>query len=305
MLPPKSPYLQGSVQQLTLYHVEKQIEHDGVEMGVLENGMPYLTERGLTRMCGLTKSALNEMSVNWDKEKTKPRGREILKLLDLHKYTEDTLYLKSEMNGKEINAYTEPVCLAILEFYAFVTDSPRPEAINAFRSLARTSFRAFIYGAVGYTPEQKILESWKHYHDRVDMLTSSVPNGFFSVFREISEMIVPMIRQGVMISDKVIPDISVGKAWSEYWKANNLEEIHGQRIKYDHDYPLYYPQAKSNPQPSFAYPDSCLGEFRRWLRENYIVNKFPSYLVGQVRKGTLTEGTFHKAVEAFGKKQLT
>lgn len=30
--------------QPELFHVEKQVEFDGVEMGVLENGVPYLTE---------------------------------------------------------------------------------------------------------------------------------------------------------------------------------------------------------------------------------------------------------------------
>lgn len=39
--------------QQELFHVERQIEIDGVEMGVLENGIPYLTGRGLERMCGV------------------------------------------------------------------------------------------------------------------------------------------------------------------------------------------------------------------------------------------------------------
>lgn len=33
--------------QLSLPQVEKQVEYQGVEMGVLENGVPYLSERGL------------------------------------------------------------------------------------------------------------------------------------------------------------------------------------------------------------------------------------------------------------------
>ena len=41
MVPPPS---QGE-----LFHVEKQAEINGIEMGVLENGMPYLTESGLAR----------------------------------------------------------------------------------------------------------------------------------------------------------------------------------------------------------------------------------------------------------------
>ena len=37
----------GAMQQQTLFHVEKQVEIDDIEMGVLESGVPYLTGRGL------------------------------------------------------------------------------------------------------------------------------------------------------------------------------------------------------------------------------------------------------------------
>jgi len=40
--------------QMKLFQVEKQIEHDGVEMGVLENGIPYLTESGLVQSVTIT-----------------------------------------------------------------------------------------------------------------------------------------------------------------------------------------------------------------------------------------------------------
>jgi hypothetical protein len=282
-----------------LFHVEKQIEHDGIEMGVLENGIPYLTESGLARMCGIDRKALNRLAINWEEEKHKPRGKQIAQLLEQSKYYENTLFLKSENKGVEINAYTEPVCLALLEYYAFLADEKRSEAITAFRSLAKITFRAFIYHAVGYSPDQKILDSWKHFHDRLDMTLDAVPDGYFSVFREIASMIVPMIRAGVMISDKIVPDISVGQIWSTFWDENNLSEKCGERIKYNHEYPSYYPQSKSNPQPAFAYPDSALGIFRAWLREHYITKKFPKYLVGQTKQGKLTAIEANKAVEAF------
>ena len=117
-------------------------------------------------------------------------------------------------------------------------------------------------------------------------------------------MIVPMIRSGLIISDKVIPDISVGKAWSAYWQEKEMSALYGDRKKYNHDYPLYYPQAKSNPQPSWCYPDAALGEFRSWLRTNYILNKFPKYLLGQVKKGKLPQVSAQVAIESFKHKAL-
>lgn len=268
-------------------------------MGVLENGIPYLTESGLARMCGIDRKVLNRLAINWPDEQTKPRGKQISQLLVELQYFENTLYLKSEHKGVEVNAYTEPVCLAILEYYAFLADEKREEATHAYRTLARTTFRTFIYKAVGYSPQQLVLDSWKHFHDRVDMTHDAVPPGYFSVFKEIAAMIVPMIRAGIMISDKVVPDISVGKAWSAHWVHEGMIDTHGERVKYDHEYPLYYPQAKSNPQPSYAYPDSALGLFRAWLRQNYIASKFPTYLLGQTKKGTIPLQVANKAIESF------
>ena len=136
------------------------------------------------------------------------------------------------------------------------------------------------------------------------MTTDKVPFGYFSVFREIAAMIVPMIRAGIMISDRVVPDISVGRAWSAFWEEHGLANIHGERTKYDHEYPLYYPASKSNPQPSYAYPDAALGTFRAWLRQHYISTKFPNYLLGQTKKGTVPLLVANKALEALGGKQL-
>ena len=288
-----------------LFIVEKQTVINGVEMGVLENGLPFLTESGLARMCGIDRKVLNRLAANWDEEKHKNRGKAINQLLSQIGYSEGTLFIKSLHNGSPVNAYTEPVCLAILEYYAFVADEKRIEALDTFRYLAKTTFRLFIYQAVGYSPQRNLIDSWQHFHDRVDMTMDSVPLGYFSVFKEIAVMIVPMIRSGLIISDKVIPDISVGKAWSAYWQEQSFTETHGERIKYNHDYPVYYPQAKSNPQPSWCYPDSALGEFRSWLRTNYISNKFPKYLLGQVKKGSLLSGAAQTAIESFKQNQIS
>ena len=271
--------------QQELFHVERQIEIDGVEMGVLENGVPYLTGRGLERMCGVGHGPFYRLTNNWEEERLKPRGQEIQKILDSYNYRENELFIRAEINGREISAFSEPVVMSLIEYYAFVADEKREQAAHAFRTLARTKFREFVYQAIGYNPEQKMLDSWKHFHDRIDLTTDKVPDGYFCVFREIASMIVPMIRSGVMINDKVIPDISVGRFWSEFWAENELSSKFGDRIKFNHEYPDYYPQAKSNPQPSHAYPDSALGIFRAWLKRHYIAAKLPKYLLGQTKKG--------------------
>ncbi|WP_051870459.1 hypothetical protein [Xenorhabdus bovienii] len=273
-------------------------------MGVLESGVPFLSGRGLERMCGVSHSPFYRLTGNWKEEKTKPRGRKIQKILEQYGYREESLFLNAEFNGREVNAFPEPVCMAFLQYYAFTVDEPREQAKNAFIKLARIKFTEYIYQAVGYHPDQKNINSWKHFHDRIDLTSNSVPLGYFCVFTEIASMIVPMIRVGFVVSDKVIPDISVGRYWSDFWGENSLANEYGERTKYVHYYPDYYPQSKSNPQAPYAYPDSALPVFRAWLRQNYITNNFPKYLLNQVSKKSIDKQDALKLISIFESPEL-
>jgi hypothetical protein len=111
------------------------------------------------------------------------------------------------------------------------------------------------------------------------------------VFKEMSEFVITAIRGGLTVDDRSVPDISVGSHWGRYWDKNGLEAKHGERIKHDHNYPEYFPQAASNPQDIWVYPMGALGEFRIWLQEVYAPNHFPVYLQGQVKRGLLPAST--------------
>ena len=290
LVPPKS---QGE-----LFTVVKQIEHDGVEMGVLEDGTPYLSESGLARMCGIDRKALNRISRQWNQEKNRPRGKIINAALKKSGYYNDNLFLRCMNGNSPINAYPEKVCIAVLEYYAFETDKPREQAITTFRVFAKKAFTDFIYSAVGYRPAQSTMESWRHFHDRVSLIDDKVPDGYFCVFREIASMIVPMIKNGLTLNEKTIPDISVGMAWSRYWKSKELGKI-GDRIKFSNYFPDYYPQAKSNPQKVYAYPDAALPIFRAWLKQVYIPENLPKYLSGQTKKGAISRRVATAMIESF------
>ena len=106
-------------------------------------------------------------------------------------------------------------------------------------------------------------------------------------------------RGGASLGKSFIPDISVGQRWSKYWTDEDLADIHGERIKYKHYYPLYFPQSASNPQPSYCYPDEALGEFRQWVREEYIAKHMPSYLNKKVRDGEIEAPAARAALDAF------
>lgn len=217
-------------------------------------------------------------------------------------YTEPYLYIQSEKDGQPVNAYTEPVCMALLEYYAFDTPEPKQEALKAARRLLHESFRAFVYRAVDYSPETTVLDNWRHWIDRVDCVENAVPAGYFCVFSEIAPIIVPMIKSGLIITDKVIPDISVGRLWSQYWVERGLEKTIGPRRKYLHNYPSYYRQSLSNPQQAFAYPEEALGIFRAWLR-NYVEQKFPKYLLEKAKQGMITRENATRAIDTFKSKE--
>ena len=292
-------------QELPLFHSDIHQEKDGIEMGVLENGVPYLSERGLIKMTGVARTTFRRVSGNESPTPATNETRQhITELLKKSGYTEDNLFIKTEFSGRVIYAYPEEVCLAILEYYAF--DAPRKltKAVQSFRVLSRAGFRLFIYQSVGYAPQKAHLDSWRHYHDRVDMLLDKVPSGYFCVFREISGMIVTLIRKGVLISDKVIPDISVGLTWAKKWKDNNWSEQYGDRINYEHSYPDYYPQSVSNPQDAKAYPNEVLAEFRKWFEHEYIESKFPKYLLNSAKKGNIQLEYATQAIEAFNQNRL-
>jgi len=306
----KSTALAAPPQQFPLdlgIEIERSI--GGVEMGVLENGMPYLTQRGISTITGGARSTIYDIVKEWEERHNdwvsgKDRISFFQKYLNENGFDEPTLHVETVQAGSIHYAYPDVVCMAFLEYFAFEAKGDNTKAVESYRRFASFGLRKFIYEALGYSPEQKVLDSWRHFHDRVDMTATSVPLGYFSIFKEIAIMLVPMIRAGIFISDKVVPDISVGRAWSEYWEAANLAAKYGDRTRYDHEYPLYYPQAKSNPQPAFCYPEEALGAFRGWLNKTYIASKFPAYMLGQTKKGSVPLALANKALGAFGAQQL-
>ncbi len=190
------------------------------------------------------------------------------------------------------------MCLAILEYYAFEAGAfCQDEARSNFRRLAGIAFRKFVYEKTGYKPTADL---WKPFHDRVSLVYHSAPEGYFSIFKETAEVFVTLGQAGIHPDDQIIPDISIGRCWSLYWSEQSLEATYGRRLEYKHYYPAYFPQALSNPQTPWCYPELALGAFKKWLREEYIRGgKFQSYLKGQVGKRQISSEIAEKALEAY------
>ena len=56
-------------QQIELdLQIQKQVEIDGIGMGVLSDGTAFLNGRGLARLCGIDSSRISEMGGDWATE---------------------------------------------------------------------------------------------------------------------------------------------------------------------------------------------------------------------------------------------
>lgn len=260
----------------------------GIEMGVLENGIPYLTQTGLAEMAGAARSTIFEITQEWQQAQSTnvwPRGRMQFFRQALTKagFDEPSLFIEISKDGSPHYAYPDVVCMVTVEYFAFEAQRKNETAVTNFRNLARYGLQEFIYNALGYVPE----DPWKLFNARVSLLKDSVPLGYFSVFKESSGLVVDLISAGLPVNQHTIPDGSVGGTWGRYWTANNLATRYGERIEYPHYYPPEYPQSASNPQRAWAYPDQALAEFRHWLRVVYLPTKYPVYIL---KKASLLPG---------------
>jgi len=151
------------------------------------------------------------------------------------------------------------------------------------------------------------LAQWQPFHDRISLTLTKVPEGYFCLFKEMAELTAQLITQGVMVNDETIPEISPAMAWSKEWEVRGYDHEYGMRTKFEHSYPSYFRQARSNPQWVWCYPEEALGVFRRWMRNVYLPTFYPQYLARKEKKGDIPAIVVQaalKAVEASRPKPL-
>ena len=266
--------------------LETPITHtriDGIEMGIMPDGTPYLTTRALARISGQSPSVVYKLTREWDNERRKPRGRRILDLLAAQGYLDRRLSLDIDLDGKPTQVLPDAVCMAVLEYYAFEADTrKRHVALHSYRVLARNSLRQFIYKQVGYDPNAERTNGWQTLHER--LLLNPTPAGYFNLLREIAELLIPAIQLGLSLDPQTMPDISVGLMWSRYWSARDLDYVYGPRRKHPHRFPEAF--ARRDVE-AWVYPNAALGEFRSWMQAYYVPDFLPRYLHNKAKNGSL------------------
>lgn len=274
--------------------VERDI--DGIGMGVLSDGTPYLNQRGLARLCGVQNAHIGTISSQWNEPDQKPRIIAIKSILGKAGFSAPSAHVEIAHGGQTHYCYPAEVCLATLEYYAFDAGiNCQPEARDNFRLLAGSKLRELIYSQTGYDPTGR--DRFRKWHERIALNFQSAPKGFFHVFNEAHTIIYELIQAGAPINEKMVVDISIGQHWSKHWDTNNLSAVYGERAKYPHRYPDSHPQAKANPHESYCYPLAALGHYREWLQDSYIEGgKFADYLKGKVQRNELPPSVAQLAI---------
>ena len=281
-------------------HVEREVNRDGIGMGVLSNGTPFLTQRAIGDLCGLRNKYVGIISSEWDKINPPPEVKRLKEMLYEQGIEIPKLpHIEVWEGRRRYLAYPDTICTALLEYFAFEAKRQGADiALQNYRRLSRHGLKKYIYDATGYVSSVED-DVWKIFKDRVRLTYDSVPDGYFGIFKEISSLIVTLGLSGLHIDENFVPDISVGQAWAKHWETNNLQCRFGNRASYAHHYPEYFAQAASNPQIVRCYPEEALGEFRRWFREDYIgEGRFKKYLARKVNERLLPEGYVERAMLA-------
>jgi hypothetical protein len=284
--------------------IEKSGDFGEIGMGVLSDGTPYLSQRGLAVLCGVENAHIGTISSQWNEHVSKPRIQKIKSILNSAGLTVATAHVEIMHNGTPHYCYPAEVCLAVLEYYAFDAGvNVQEQARQNFRLLAGSKLRDMIYQQVGYDPTGA--DRFKPWHNRIALNYQSAPKGYFHVFNEAHTIIYELIVAGADVGPKTVVDISIGQHWSKYWEANGLEAKFGAREKYPHRYPDDHPQAKSNPQESWCYPLSALGSYREWIQDEYLEGgKFATYLDGKVKQGALPPSIAQLAISTLIPPQI-
>jgi hypothetical protein len=92
---------------------------DKGQMGVFDDGTPYLTSRGIAKLCGVSHQPLSRLIDGWKVLRFFHRGRKLSKLLIENGHLDQNLYVVVKNGPEEIRAFTDKVSLAFVEYYAY------------------------------------------------------------------------------------------------------------------------------------------------------------------------------------------
>ncbi|MEM9505775.1 MAG: hypothetical protein AAGA01_17665, partial [Cyanobacteria bacterium P01_E01_bin.43] len=274
----------------THLEVTQSIEVSGlpIEVGVLPDGMPFLSGRGLAKACGISNSTLVGWGELTPQIGDKYRAGKMAALLATYGYYGDRLFVRVpdgvKFAGKaNVSAYPYQVCMAFLDYYCF--EANKEDARNSLRILSEKQLPQFIYEATGYQPPKVASAPQRPVRDRP---SDDIANNYFSVVQAISAVKLRSMQTGLLLGSQAISHVSIEQAWSRYWDTQKLWDLYGERFprrQRESTAPLRL--MPMGAVKTYIYPIAALDQFKQWLNSYYIPERFPSYLQRKINQRPL------------------
>ena len=115
----------------------------GIEMGVLENGIAYLTQSGLSEASGAGTATIFDLAAEWERtagsEVIDPATRVgwLRTRLAEEGYREPRLFIEVQRNNSPHHAYPDVVCVAVIEYFAIEARQTNDTARRNLGAIAR------------------------------------------------------------------------------------------------------------------------------------------------------------------------
>jgi hypothetical protein len=90
--------------------VEKQIEHEGIGMGVLKDGTPFLNQRGLGILCDVRNKYIGQISSDWNSDRPGERTEAIRKIVNERGQDARVCAYETYFGRQRVLAYPDYIC---------------------------------------------------------------------------------------------------------------------------------------------------------------------------------------------------
>lgn len=183
-----------------------------------------------------------------------------------------------KIDGKSVGnlkIYKAAYCAAVLKHYASDLDNKKRDIpVFALLKFAELGINSWIQGITGWKQRAEVIVPHTDvYIKRIEnMRDHKIADDLWMIFREAAELLLLIEKDWrVPINDFDILDGSIGRKWSDYRAGKTWIKVAGT---YTHVY-----RDHRKPKDCAAYHMEELQYFRKWLREWYVPNHLPKYLI--------------------------
>jgi hypothetical protein len=149
------------------------IQTENGEMGILDDGCPYLTVSGLAVLCDVDRKAIESLTNNWDAERTSGSGKWLFEQLKANGRTGNSLRIENLRECFTDHIFDSATCVSILNYcIRKCGDRGQQGAGRKFQMLTSVSLEERIHAYTGFDPVAHALGPWMYDSGGVDLFDS-------------------------------------------------------------------------------------------------------------------------------------